>query len=651
MNELQRAAERIRDRGLVLLAGAGVSMDAPASLPGWQALNDMITDALCQRVTRYFQRKDEWLEPIRESVRIRRDTFGTFSPDYQAQVIEEQCGETYFRALQALDSSQRAYGHGAIAALAQSGHLKAIVTTNFDRLIEQALDAAGVAHNVYCDARGYGQALDALEAPGALLPVIKIHGTVSEPRSMVDTLKQRLLGRGPALDAVLGRLLRAHYWLYAGFSAADLSHDPHYLGLIDAAGESPGFTFTVFPSAALTDGAQALKQAYGERGVFVEATLRDAFTALLEALNIAAPVEAPVVDDQPRTRVLARVTAWADALQPFEAVNITAALFEAAGEEHAAWTLLHKTWGWRHAPDCVGPHYARYQYNYARLCTAAGELEYEETVQNFYRSQDAMPESEAQLAYYFLLSGRHDWFMAHIQKALERTVKHAEYYADATLVFMRYCEIYGQWETGLKAAYAVMDKTLREAGDQPRYARIAALGALIAARGGLYEMAAELANAAAAIAARLGEETILGEAHHAQGVAAMYQEHLDLAFEHFTQAQELFTRNHRWPLSVSLRIDIARAAAYLMLWEQSSRVFEDVNKDIDRFPVYLPRYSIALAEAYLQAQQFDAARQNLLLAVEYAQTLENAAAERDASRALQQLDSPNGHDNGSDSSV
>lgn len=86
-----------------------------------------------------------------DSLIAERDNASYFTPDYQAQLIEDECGLEYFRVLQAVDPKHRNACHDAIASLAAHHHVAAVVTTNFDRLIKQALDAAGVSYRVYSD--------------------------------------------------------------------------------------------------------------------------------------------------------------------------------------------------------------------------------------------------------------------------------------------------------------------------------------------------------------------------------------------------------------------------------------------------------------------------------------------------------------------
>jgi len=199
MNDVLIAA---RAHALVIFAGAGVSMTAPTSLPGWKPLNAAIFAALRKRLADGLG-LDGVLSDEETLLTSARDA-DRYPPDYQAQVLEEMCGERYFHGLQSLDVDITNLDHRAIAALAAAGAVRAIITTNFDRLLELALHSAGVQCETAIDTAGYERLREGVRSGGvAALPVVKIHGSVSDPRSMIDTLKQRRRGRSKALEECL----------------------------------------------------------------------------------------------------------------------------------------------------------------------------------------------------------------------------------------------------------------------------------------------------------------------------------------------------------------------------------------------------------------------------------------------------------------
>jgi len=54
----EQLLKECRERGIVILAGAGVSAAAPGSLPGWNSLNQGIFNAIYDRVDSYLHKPD-----------------------------------------------------------------------------------------------------------------------------------------------------------------------------------------------------------------------------------------------------------------------------------------------------------------------------------------------------------------------------------------------------------------------------------------------------------------------------------------------------------------------------------------------------------------------------------------------------------------
>lgn len=104
--------------------------------------------------------------------------------------------------------------HRAIADLVSAGYVKVIVTTNFDRLMEQALEAAGVTPAVIHSA---DQVMGSLPLAHAKCTVIKVHG------DYVDTRIKNTLGElsayEPAMDHLLDRVFDEYGLIVCGWSA------------------------------------------------------------------------------------------------------------------------------------------------------------------------------------------------------------------------------------------------------------------------------------------------------------------------------------------------------------------------------------------------------------------------------------------------
>ena len=350
---------------LVLFAGAGISMQPPSSLPGWNAINEIILAALAAHTAEFADQ--DFADQLRDALVSTRDETTWFTPDYQAQLIEDEIGHNYFRVLQALDTDERTSCHDAIAALAAHGSLAAIVTTNFDRLLERALDAAGVEHRVYLAPDDFAE----LAEPDGPFPVIKPHGSVESPDSMVDTLRQRLSERPAGLEQALVDLMSHNHVLFAGFSGADLAYDPNYLGLRRAAADNQGFTCLVRPGDAAVN-MRALADDWGPSAALVEGALPEWIVALAGS---APTSSVAAVDRSPA--IAAHAAAWASSLGEMVTVSVMAGLLESSGREELAFDLLRRTLrstSPRRSMD--EPGYATFNYQVGHRLLERGTFDY-----------------------------------------------------------------------------------------------------------------------------------------------------------------------------------------------------------------------------------------------------------------------------------
>lgn len=350
----------------VAFVGAGASKIPPSLLPTWKEFNDLLLECLCERLDEYSSNRQPTAQML-EAFRERRDQTQFLAPDFQAQLIEEEVGADYFGVWRSLDTTTFGPVHAALADLAARGRLTAIITTNFDRLIETAFRERGVPFEAFYDAAGFEKLSGLANGAMGSLPILKIHGSIEDATSLVDTLRQRMAGRPPALSAALQLLLRRSPWVYLGFSGADFSYNPHYLGVLDAATEAKGFVFVTQPGRRLEPGVATLVESYGAgKATVLEADLA---TWLSETFQLPAwPAAAPAASEpetDAKARVRAKIRDWTNTLGPVAVVNIVCAMLKSSGLEHEAFWLLRKTFkSYRTPDDAATRSYQRYNYNY-----------------------------------------------------------------------------------------------------------------------------------------------------------------------------------------------------------------------------------------------------------------------------------------------
>ncbi|MFN7980290.1 MAG: SIR2 family protein [Vicinamibacterales bacterium] len=360
---------------LVAFVGAGASAIPPSSLPGWLEFNQVLLECLCERIDDYSRHRQPTAKML-AAFKALRDDRQLLTPDFQAQLMEEEIGADYFGVWQSIDTDQTGPVHTALAELAARSRLVAIVTTNFDRLLETALAARGVPFEVFCDAAGFDRLLARDGDAPTPLPVIKIHGSIDDVSSLVDTLRQRVAGRPASLNAVLRRLLQRAPWVFLGWSGADLGYDEHYLGLRDAAADARGFVFVTQPGRAPRPGVAALIDAYravdDAKAEAVEGDLATWLSTIC-ALPEWTPPPSLRSPAEVRDQVRARIRTWTDTLGPIAAVNIICAMMTSSGLERHAWWLMRKVFkSYRTSDDTKTRSYQRYNYNYGMALLESG---------------------------------------------------------------------------------------------------------------------------------------------------------------------------------------------------------------------------------------------------------------------------------------
>ena len=155
-----------------VLVGSGMS--SAAGVPtGWQVVQDLIRKvALAEGVDPNDVEgcpEEWWAEQERPEPRYDTLVAGLASTDAARQALLRR----YFETLPDGTQVQPTAGHHALAALAATGRVRVILTTNFDRLVERALDQAGVAPQVIASSGAIAGMTPIVHAPTT---VVKLHG-------------------------------------------------------------------------------------------------------------------------------------------------------------------------------------------------------------------------------------------------------------------------------------------------------------------------------------------------------------------------------------------------------------------------------------------------------------------------------------------
>lgn len=196
-----------------LLLGSGISR--AAGIPtGWEVVLDLIRKVATAEGADCEPDPAAWYE----AKAGQRPDYATLLGDIgKSQPERMQLLRSYFEP----NEDEREQGlkvptpaHKAIAELVVGGYIRVIVTTNFDRLMEQALEAAGVVPTVLSTADAIVGAIPLVHQSCTIL---KVHGDYLDPR--IKNTPDELGVYEPSVDRLLDQIFDEYGLIVCGWSA------------------------------------------------------------------------------------------------------------------------------------------------------------------------------------------------------------------------------------------------------------------------------------------------------------------------------------------------------------------------------------------------------------------------------------------------
>jgi NAD-dependent SIR2 family protein deacetylase len=172
--ELSDALTRALENGAIgVYVGAGISTLPPSDVPSWTTFNQAILEGLYAQVHRFGY---VWT-PLYEAVNatIQR---GNLPDVYLSQIIVNRIGRQYFPVLASLNSDNPNAVHFWLASVAKRNRLPVIITTNFDELIEIALERLAVPYLRCVTEEAFEKAYEGIRANDGTTYLLKIHGSL-----------------------------------------------------------------------------------------------------------------------------------------------------------------------------------------------------------------------------------------------------------------------------------------------------------------------------------------------------------------------------------------------------------------------------------------------------------------------------------------
>ena len=258
----------IKQKRYVIVAGAGISMSQPSNLPSWWQYNKTIINVIKEQACELCPEASELIDAI--------DIENTLPVQCISDLIVSQgAGSSYFPLLELLNATSPNANHFALVELAKRGILKAVVTTNFDTLIENAFLQKAVPLLTIVQNEEYYELSQALTCK-----LFKIHGSVTDYDSLIDTVTQKAVGLSPAKRLVLSNIFLNSEIIFIGFSGADLDFDMEYIPISQALERGNNVTWILQPGSHPNTNVKEFIKKYPDNFHCFEKNLSELFNSL-----------------------------------------------------------------------------------------------------------------------------------------------------------------------------------------------------------------------------------------------------------------------------------------------------------------------------------------------------------------------------------
>lgn len=252
----------------VVIAGAGISAAPPSNLPSWWEYNKKLIAQIKTGALELCPEAADILECIDLENKLPVQCISQL-------VVSQGAGESYFPLLELLNGTIPNANHFALAELARQGVLKAVVTTNFDTLIETAFRSKAVPLYTAVQKENYYEAAQVAECK-----LFKIHGSVHDNASLIDTVTQKAVGLSAEKRLIVENIFTGSDILVIGFSGADLDFDLDYIPLARALEDGSRLTWIIRPGSTPNPNVAELQRRHPKNVSVRELELPDLFESL-----------------------------------------------------------------------------------------------------------------------------------------------------------------------------------------------------------------------------------------------------------------------------------------------------------------------------------------------------------------------------------
>lgn len=316
----------------ILFCGAGISIPGMAFAPGFLELRDALILAIAHLLSERSVISLEQETAVAEALKSLPERVDiAFPPEMIFSFVKEALGnEIVITILSCLDEGIPNENHIAIRHLVKqkSSGLSGVITTNFDTYIERALAGECLSRHIPGISQG-----------GEGFPLLKPHGTLDEPKSIIVTLEQVFVRLEDMTREALKRLVTNRTVVVIGYSGWDYDLFP----LLVHAGRhwNSQIVWVLWNEGSMNEQVAKIQLALGERCTILNGQKR-AVLAELGGLKLSNPPIrtrelvtkfAETMSTCPNVALNSAFTGVADPIGVSERLGIREALLSALLEE------------------------------------------------------------------------------------------------------------------------------------------------------------------------------------------------------------------------------------------------------------------------------------------------------------------------------
>ena len=215
------------DKDIWLVLGAGISRSAPSNIPLWSEMKDdtiaSILEVLVDANSRQWHntdtdnvfRFDQTSSELQRAISMPEVVLESLCNVYLEPAVKRQLTDAINPAH---DGPRPNQCHRMVAKLISLGKVKGVITPNFDRLLEEALEEAHIPHEVILPSASH--------FASTALPVYKAHGSLEDPDTLAFLRTAYMKGfPGPFVD-YLSKSIRNSLIIICGYSGNDVDLFP-----------------------------------------------------------------------------------------------------------------------------------------------------------------------------------------------------------------------------------------------------------------------------------------------------------------------------------------------------------------------------------------------------------------------------------------